>query len=83
MTLLTWICIAINSLTALFILSMFFNPGQDAAGKGMLGLPFLLLLAFAGLGWLLMKRNYPVAALLVNIIPAVISLCIVYLTVRK
>lgn len=83
MTVLTWICIGINVLLALLLIVMMFNPGQDAAGKGMLGLPILALLACAVLSWVLMNRGYPVAAMLVSGLPALIALYVLWLTVRK
>ena len=79
----TWISIGINSLIALFLIVQLFNPNQDAAGKGMLGLPIVALLACAGLSWLLMNRNYPVAALLLGVIPAIIAGYILFLMVRN
>ena len=82
MTALTWICIGIDLLVALFLVTLLFNPGQDAAGKGMLGLPIVALLACAGLSWLLMNRDYPVAALLLSGIPAIIAAYGLYMTVK-
>ena len=54
MGLLTWICIGIDAIIALFFIVMLFNPKQDAAGKGMLFLPVIVLLACAAGSWWLM-----------------------------
>ena len=83
MTIITWIFIGINVLVALFLLTMLFDPGQDAAGKGMLGLPVIVLLGMAVLAWWLMQRHYPVAALIVSGIPALIAQYVAFLTLKK
>ena len=73
----------IDVIAALFLAAMLVNPNQDAAGKGMLGLPIILLLVCAGCAWLLMTRNYRVAALVVSAVPAIITIYILFLTLRK
>lgn len=62
---------------------MLFNPNQDAAGKGMLFLPILILLACCGGSWLLMKNGYAVAAFLVSAIPALIGMYFLYLSLQN
>ncbi|MFT3679844.1 MAG: hypothetical protein QM791_06205 [Ferruginibacter sp.] len=83
MTILTWGCMGINILVALFLAAMLLNPNQDAAGKGMLFLPIIVLLLFAGGTWLLMNRQYRVSALLLSAIPAMISAYFLFLTIKK
>ena len=83
MGLLTWICIGIDAIIALFFIVMLFNPKQDAAGKGMLFLPVIVLLACAAGSWWLMQRHYAVSALLLSAVPAVVAVYVLYLSVRK
>ena len=79
----TWICMFINAAAALFLLVMLFNPGQDAAGKGMLFLPIIVLFGTAAASWWLKSRGYSIAALLVSGIPAVIALYLLWLELEK
>lgn len=83
MNTITWICIGIDTVIALFLIIMLFNPSQDAAGKGMLFLPVIVLLACAAGSWWLMQRQYLVGALLLSAVPAVIAAYVLYLSVRK
>jgi len=83
MTVFTWIFAGIDVISALFLLVMLVNPNQDAAGKGMIFLPVILLLMFAGAAVLLMNRKYQIAALIISAVPAIISLYVLFLTLKK
>jgi hypothetical protein len=83
MTIFTWIFAGIDVIAALFLLAMLLNPNQDAAGKGMIFLPVILLLLFAGAAVLLMNRKYHIAALVVSAVPAIIAVYMLYLTLKK
>ena len=83
MTVFTWIFAGIDVIAALFLLVMLVNPNQDAAGKGMIFLPVILLLLFAGAALLLVHRKYHIAALVVSAVPAIISVYVLFLTLKK
>ena len=83
MTVFTWIFAGIDVIAALFLLAMLLNPNQDAAGKGMIFLPVILLLIFAGAALLLVHRKYHIAALIISAVPAILSLYILFLTQKK
>ena len=83
MTVFTWIFAGIDVIVAVFLLAMLVNPNQDAAGKGMIFLPVILLLMFAGAAVLLMNRKYQIAALIISAVPAIISLYVLWLTLKK
>ena len=83
MALLTWICICIDVVAALILMAMLANPNQDAAGKGMIALPILLLLVCAAGAWLLMSRNYRTAAMVISAVPAVVTLYVLFSTLKN
>ena len=83
MAVLTWIFAGIDVIAALFLLAMLVNPNQDAAGRGMIALPIILLLMFAGAALLLMNRKYHIAALIITAVPAIISVYVLFLTLKK
>ena len=70
-------------MAALFLLAMLLNPNQDAAGKGMILLPVILLLIFSGAALLLVHRKHHIAALVVSAVPAIISVYVLFLTLKK
>ena len=67
----------------LFLGYLLISPDQDAAGKGMIGLPLLLLLICVAAAWFLLTRNYKISALIVSGIPALIAGYVLFLTVKK
>lgn len=83
MAILTWVCIVVDLVIAVFLLAILFNANQDAAGKGMIMLPIILLLVFAGGAWFLLCHDYHVAALLVSGIPALIAAYFLYLEFKN
>ena len=83
MTVFTWIFAGIDVISALFLLVMLVNPNQDAAGKGMIFLPVILLLIFSGAALLLVHRKHHIAALVVSAVPAIISVYVLVLTLKK
>jgi hypothetical protein len=67
----------------LFLGYLLISPNQDAAGKGMIGLPLILLLGCVAASWFLLTRNYKVSALIISGVPALIGGYVLYLTLKK
>lgn len=83
MVTLTWICIGINALAALFLVTVLFNPNQDAAGKSIIALPIIILLVCAAASFFLMNRHYKITAFTISAVPAVIAVYMLFLTMKK
>lgn len=69
-------CMLIDAAAALFLFFSLFSSGQDSAGKGMVFLPILVLIACAAGAYFLLSAGHPGWALTVSGFPVII---IVYL----
>ncbi|WP_342083729.1 hypothetical protein [Dyadobacter sp. OTU695] len=65
-------CMLVDAATALFLFFSLFSSGQDSAGKGMIFLPILLLIACAAGAYFLLGAGHPGWALTVSGLPVII-----------
>ncbi len=65
-------CMLIDAAAALFLFFSLFSSGQDSAGKGMIFLPILLLIACAAGAYFLLGAGHPGWALTVSGFPVII-----------
>jgi hypothetical protein len=65
-------CMLIDAASALFLFFLLFSSGQDSAGKGMIFLPILALIACAAGAYFLLGAGYPGWALTVSGFPVII-----------
>jgi len=62
----------VDAAAALFLFFTLFSGGQDAAGKGMVFLPILALIACAAAAYFLLGAGYPGWALAVSGVPVIV-----------
>ena len=65
-------CMLVDAATALFLFFSLFSSGQDSAGKGMIFLPILALVACAAGAYFLLGAGPPGWALTLSGFPGVI-----------
>ena len=75
-----WICIIINLLAAVGLVVASFSPGQDAAGRSMILLPTILLVALSVVSYFLLKSQHAGWAFVTSGIPAIIVVMIAIFT---
>jgi peptidoglycan biosynthesis protein MviN/MurJ (putative lipid II flippase) len=78
MTVLIWICILVDIAAAVFLLISAFSPDQDAAGRGMIFLPIIILVAMVGFAYMLLQNQQHYWALAVSGVPVIV---LIYLAV--
>ena len=66
---------------ALFVVSN--NSNQDAAGRGLMGLPILALIVLPIVGYFLMRADYKVFAIITTGLPAIVVAFAVYITISQ
>lgn len=66
---------------ALFIVSN--RTDQDAAGRGMIGLPILALILLPIIGYFLMRADYKIIAMITTGLPAIIVAFVTYITISQ
>jgi len=74
MIILIWACLVIDVATALFFLGVILDPTRDAAGKGMIMLPAVLLLFIVAAGYMLLQKNHLGWAAFLTGLPVIILL---------
>lgn len=72
MKILVYGCMIIDAIAALFLFFSLFSSEQDSAGKGMIFLPILALIACAAGAYFLFAAGYPGWALTVGGFPVII-----------
>lgn len=72
MTIIVWTCIAINFISALCFLLSSGSVNQEAAGKSMARAAGIFLSTVCLTGFTLLFIHWPVAALVISIVPALI-----------
>lgn len=72
MKIIVYACMLVDAATALFLFFSLFTSGQDSAGKGMIFLPILLLIACAAGAYFLLGAGHPGWALTVSGLPVII-----------
>ncbi|MCF0073983.1 hypothetical protein LZD49_26110 [Dyadobacter sp. CY261] len=65
-------CMLVDAITALFLVFTLFSSGQDSAGKGMVFLPILALIACAVGAYFLLGAGHAGWALTVSGFPVII-----------
>jgi hypothetical protein len=81
MKLLIYACILINAGSAIFLLFAAFSSDQDAAGRGMVFLPVILLIACAIGSHFLYAAGHPNWALTISGIPVIILAYLLFISV--
>lgn len=77
---LIWVCILADVTAAIFLLIASMSSGQDAAGRGMVYLPVLLLLGLAALSYVLLQRHYMVWSMLASGLPVLVLLYLLFIS---
>lgn len=62
----------VDAAAALFLFFTLFSSGQDSAGKGMVFVPILALIACAAGAYFLLAAGYPGWALVISGLPVII-----------
>lgn len=81
MVILIWICLVIDIAAAVFLLITSMSSDQDAAGRGMVMLPILLLLGLAVLSYYLLQKNALGWSLVVSGLPVIVILYLLFISV--
>lgn len=76
-----WMCLLINIVTAIFLLITSMSSDQDAAGRGMVMLPIILLLGLAALSYFLLQRHYLGWSLFTSGLPVIVILYLLFISV--
>ena len=81
MVILIWICLLVDIGAAVFLLVASMSSDQDAAGKGMVMLPILLLIGLAALSYYLVQKNALGWSLVVSGLPVIVILYLLFISV--
>lgn len=74
-------CMLIDTAAALFLFFTLFSSGQDSAGKGMVFLPILALIACVAGSYFLLSAGHAVWALTVSGFPVIIIAYLLFISV--